>query len=47
MSNFIPNELIKIRPRDPPWITPALKTMLNIQNRLYKIFKSFCQLEKM
>ena len=39
MSNFIPNELINIRPRDPPWITPALKTMLNRQNRLYKNFK--------
>ena len=39
MSNYIPNEIIKIRPRDPPWITPALKTMLNRQNRLYKKFK--------
>ena len=39
MSNYIPNEIIKIRPRDPPWITPTLKTLLNRQNRLYKNFK--------
>ena len=39
MSNFIPNEIIKIRPRDPPWITQPLKTLLNRQNRLYKNFK--------
>ena len=28
MANFIPNEIKKIVPRDPPWITKPLKTML-------------------
>ena len=26
-------------PRDPPWITKPLKTMLNRKNRLYKSYK--------
>ena len=34
MSNFIPNEIKRFVPRDPPWITKALKTMLNRRNRL-------------
>ena len=29
MSNFIPNETKRFVPRDPPWITKSLKTMLN------------------
>ena len=39
MSIFIPNETKKIIPRDPPWITKPLKTMLNRKNRLYKSYK--------
>ena len=39
MSNFIPNRITKVTPRDPPWITQPLKTMLNKQNRLYRNFK--------
>jgi len=39
MSNFIPNEIKTIVPRDPPWITKPLKTMLKRKNRLYKSFK--------
>ena len=39
MSNFIPNETKKIIPRDPPWITKPLKTMLNRKNRFYKSYK--------
>ena len=39
MSNFIPNETKKIIPRDPPWITKKVKTMLNRKNRLYKSYK--------
>ena len=39
MSNFIPNDTIKVTPKDPPWITKTLKTLLNRQNRLYKNFK--------
>ena len=39
MSNFIPNETIRIKPKDPPWIKKQIKTMLNKQNRMYKNFK--------
>ena len=40
MSNFIPNEIIKVTPKDPPWITKPLKTLLNRQCRLYKNYKT-------
>ena len=40
MSNFVPNEIKKIIPRDPPWITKKLKTMLNKKNRFYKSYKN-------
>ena len=39
MSNYIPNENKKFVPRDPPWITKPLKTMLNRKNRLFKNYK--------
>ena len=39
MSNFIPNETKRFVPRDPPWITKPLKTLLNRKNRLFKIYK--------
>ena len=39
MSNFIPNELKKIVPRDPPWINKALKTKLKRKNRFFKNYK--------
>ena len=39
MSNYIPNENKKFVPRDPPWITRPLKTMLNTKNRLFKNYK--------
>ena len=39
MSNFIPNEIKRFVPRDPPWITKALKTMLNKKNKLFKNYK--------
>ena len=39
MSTFIPNEIKKCSPRDPPWITNCLKTLLNKKNRLYKNYK--------
>ena len=35
MSNLIPNETKRFVPRDPPWITKPLKTMLNRKNRLF------------
>ena len=39
MSNFIPNEIKIINPRDPPWLTKPERTMLIKQKRLYKNFK--------
>ena len=39
MSNFIPNEIKRFVPRDPPWITKPIKTLLNKMNRLFKNYK--------
>ena len=39
MSNYIPNEIKRFVPRDPPWITKPIKTMLNRKNRLLKNYK--------
>ena len=39
MANFIPHEIKRIVPRDPPWITKPLKTMLKRKNRLFKNYK--------
>ena len=39
MTNFIPNETITVKPRNHPWVTKPIKTMLNKQSRLFKIFK--------
>ena len=39
MATFIPNEIKKFSPRDPPWITKYLKTLLKKKNRLYKNYK--------
>ena len=35
MASFIPNEIKKCVPRDPPWIIKSLKTLLKKKNRLY------------
>ena len=39
MSNFVPNETKTIKPRDPIWISKAIKSMLKKQNRIYKNYK--------
>ena len=39
MSNFIPNEIITVRPRDPPWITKQLKAKLRRKSRLFNNYK--------
>ena len=39
MSSFVPNEIKRFVPRNPPWITKPLKTMLNRKNRLLKNYK--------
>jgi hypothetical protein len=35
----IPNRIIKIRPKDKPWMTKQVKKALTFRNRLYKRFK--------
>ena len=40
MSNYIPNETKRFVPRDPPWITKPIKTILNRKNMLFKIIKN-------
>ena len=39
MSNFIPNGTKRFVPRDHPWITKSLKTILNRKYRLFKNYK--------
>ena len=39
MSSFVPNETKRFVPRNPPWITKPLKTMLNRKNRLFENYK--------
>ena len=39
MSNFVPHNMRKVIPRDPSWITKALKTKLKQKNRLHKNYK--------
>ena len=39
MTNFIPNDTKRFVPRDPPWITKPIKTLLNKKNRLFKNYK--------
>ena len=42
MSNYVPNETKRFVPRDPPWITKPIKTILNRKNRLFKNYKKHC-----
>ena len=46
MSNFIPNEIKKFVPRNPPWITKPLKAMINRKNRLFKNYKKNIDIRK-
>ena len=39
MSNFVPNEVKRITPRDPPWLSKSLKTLLKKKNRLFPSYK--------
>ena len=38
MSNFIPNEYLKVQSKDPPWIGNNLRRLLKKQNRQYKAY---------
>ena len=35
MSRFIPNKIITCNDRDPPWITPEIKTAIKRKHRVY------------
>ena len=37
-SNFIPNQVKTVKPRQAPWITPAVKNILRKKNHAYKTF---------
>ena len=37
-SNIIPNELKKIKPYQVPWITPSIKSLFRMKNRVFKSF---------
>ena len=37
-SNFIPNQVKTVKPRQAPWITPAVKNFLRKKNHAYKTF---------
>ncbi len=37
-SNFIPNQNIKVKPRDPPWLNRDIKNLLMRSKRAYKKF---------
>ena len=39
ISNFVTYNIVKIKPKEPPWITIHLKSMLKKQNRLYRNYK--------
>ena len=34
MSNYVPNDLRKIKPSEPEWLNRNIKAMLKKQNRL-------------
>ena len=35
MSRFIPNKIITCNDKDPPWITPEIKTAIKRKHRVY------------
>ena len=35
MSRFIPNKMITCNDKDPPWITPKIKTAIKCKHRVY------------
>ena len=39
MSNFKPNDVITVRPRDPEWLNRDVRNLLRKQNKIYKKFK--------
>ena len=39
LSNFIPNEVITINDKDPPWISNFIKQKISQKNELFKIYQ--------
>ena len=39
MSNFVPNEVKTICPREPEWLNRNVKNLLRKQNKIYKKYK--------
>ena len=39
MSNFVPNEEVIVRPRDPEWFTNDIKKLLRNQHKVFKRYK--------
>ena len=39
-SNFIPNEIKTIRPKDPPWFNMHIRQLLRKQNNLFRKYKN-------
>ena len=37
MSNFIPNEIVTIDDRDPPWVNNKIKSLIKNKNEYFKI----------
>ena len=35
-TNFVPNKLITVDDRDPPWVTENIKKLLKDKSKLYK-----------
>ena len=36
VSNFIPNEIVTINDRDPPWINNKIKSLIKNKNQYFK-----------
>ena len=36
--NFVPNKLITVDDRDPPWVTEKIKKLLIDKSKLYKLY---------
>ena len=36
MNNFIPNEIVTIDDRDPPWINNKIKSLIKNKNEYFK-----------
>ena len=41
VKEFIPNQTVTIRPKDPPWFNAKIRSMLRKRNRLFKYFKKY------